>query len=987
MSRGSVIRSLLWILLGFFVLGALAGNFYPIGFRVDWNIPFQPLALHGMATGTDGFVPWNYANLGSPLFYPTLAPFLGFVTLLSYVIPANGLIVRLLIFVAIIGSAEAMFRLCRKITGSSTLETYAACVVAGVSFATGPFLFSKLSQGVLQESIGYMMLPIVANLFMSSTTGENKKRRVALAMLTGVCVALAAVQPQYAVLASLVFLAIGFYRFAVIETIATIGSAIAAELYAILPALGSLHEITRSFRGETPGHEVITWAPSLLDAIRQSGYVGSFDKAAVAYSGTTQLWHVCGYVLFVIALVGFVSRRILWSRLLALAICVTSLWAAMPRLYSPAYLFVIEHVPLAMMFRESYRFVALTALLESIGLALAIVWLLSINAKTLRRLVLVVTFLIVASFLWPNLVNTGLALMVIVALEIAFTGQPSSASERLVKTALLAPGLVIVLLEATPFNGYGLPSQVQYFVVPAASNKAYDLLASRRGGGRVLYLPFTLPMGPEGAPYVGTDPTISWPPKESFGNYLPAMMSKQFAESLYSGDDRETKMESNWLDLRYIDARSWIKNETFTNTAASRTGRFTPDLFSTADALKVARNIGFRRMKETTLASKEMLLSRKSAFPSRFTPEIPVIVVGGIDTAGKIYHSGEGVAFACQNGSSVLRKLVATGAPIAVDGTSITGLIAAFAAPRYVEQPGRDAVHVNADQGWASLGAWNSWWWLDESITNSPCHIALIAKINPHRLTLSRLAAHGEAHLLVDYWVGNTGGNLRISVGNTTVKLSERTARKTGRYRWANVLVHNSANEKVTLYAGEDGDAAVAEVALIPEAYYASELRRLRMVLDRTLIIHVMENKYKKANKFASRKTSVCTASIGLVANYYSRAVACSTILPKAHASSAKPFRQIGAATFSALGGGAGMYLLNTSFSPSWHFSSQRGVHFKANGYANGWVMSRGRKIRRTIWNQGQAMLALGEVISGTFVVFVIIMALTTLKDRDNAQG
>lgn len=983
----SIGRFALWAFLGVLALGALLSNIDPIGYRVDWNIPFQLSALHHMATGTDGFVPWNYANLGSPLFYPTLAPFLGIVSLLSYLFPSAGLIERLIVFAAVFGSAEAMYRLCLKVIGRVSPIAYGASIIAGMAFATGTFFFNKLSQGVLQESVGYAMLPIVANLFIRSMESSTRNRRIALAMMTGLAVAFAAVQPQYAVLAALVFMAIGLYHGAILETVVAALSAVAAELFAVLPAVASLHQLTKSFQGETPGKEVITWAPPLLDAIRQSGYAGNFDQAAIAYGGSIGFWYVCGFLLFAVALIGFMAHRTRWSRLLACALCGTVIWAAMPKLYAPLYQLMLDHVPLAMMFRESYRFVALTALLEPIGVALAILWISSLDSKLLLRCALAVAGLAGMLVYWLRPMALATVFGAVIATAFILERRPSTSRDQYLNFALGLSFAAIIIIGATPFAGYGLPSQVQYFVAPASSYSSYNLLARQPGGGRVLYLPFTLPMRPAGAPYAGTDPTISWAPKESFGNYMPSPISKRFAAALYNKNARETAMEADWLDLRYVDARYWIKGDTYQDSAAKRTGRFATDPFSTRGALNEIQKIGFRRMAVSFNKSKEVLFKRTTAFPSRFSPGVPTIVSAGLNTAAQIYKSGEVVAFTCQNSNRTLRTLINAGSPIVVEGASSSPIMVAFAASRYVAQPGRYAVHVNADQGWASLGTWNSWWWLKNSITGSPCDIAMVAHITSHRITLPGLAVDGNAQLLVEYWKGPTGGFLHVGLGKERFTLDERAPARVEGYHWAHITAQSSRSDQVTLSAGRSGDSAVAEVALIPTAVYSAEERQISRLLSRTRIIHVLRPSQAGSGKKRKRPASLCRVTVGLKSHNRPTTVRCGSVLGGNRLTRPTPFYRTGFTTYSVGAVGAGTFLLNTAFSPTWKINGAHSIHFVANGYSNGWLIPRGRNSPHEIWNQAALLLTIGELLSGAFVIFVVIITFVAMKETGNAAG
>lgn len=920
-------RLLLFAVIAILALGPHAFNMNPLGFRVDWNLPYDISAMHGMWRGTDGFTPWNYANTGTPLFYPTLAPFLLVVSALSYAVPVAGLVERILIVASMLLAQEGMFLLARRYAGQT-----ASAMLAAIAYGTGTFVFTKMSQGVIQEVVAYAVLPFVALAAERACDHETRAARYAYAALSGVCVLIASVQTQYAPLALTVVFAVCFVRKAwAVAAFATL-IAILCEAYAILPLTVSIGSSAQQFLQQSPFAEVVAWAPTLEEAVRQAGYVGRFAENSVNLAAGFGLWWVAGMASILFAIWGLTWKRDRRAKAYGALLACSVLFAAAPKLVPGVFEWLLLHVPLLSLFRETYHVESLVAFFESLGIAYFAA---SLNVRppsgAVRGALLIIVVLFAFAKVGADRALVGLVIGAAFLMWHLWRSASLALSQRLV-TALV----VAVVIIGSPFAGPGLASQVQNFSPPPESAQIGAALSDARGG-RVAYLPFLLPMHPAGTPFSGVDPMISWSPLPTFGNYVPTRIAKQFASALYSKDDAQAKMLADWLDIRFLDDRSWVEGLFAQNVPVARTGRFGPTAFSHAGASASFRRIGLHRISSGGDMDRLFRVSVAPSAEDRVIGASSLTVVDGtLKGAAEAYRPGSAVAFVDQNDGATLRKLLSAGAGLFVEGGNPLGLQLAFVDAKYRYAPGRYAFALSADQDWGNQNNWNSWWWLNHDYLSPAADVAVVSRANSHTLRFPPVAFNGAATIAVKYYAGHRSGNLAIAIGDRKWHTDALDASTKHGFRWFTATADVKTGDNLTVTNDADSDGVVANAAVIPSDAFAKASADLAAVL--------------KSTRHVGRTPSTLAghASVHVV-----------------------PMVDAGYDRYRTGNVAAGsVAILNTGYSPVWQ-SSGRAVHFTANGYANGWLeLSDSSSVE--IYPKTLMLLFLGTAISVLTVLSTI---------------
>jgi hypothetical protein len=1013
----SWIRLALFALIAVCAVGSVVMNGNPIGFRVDWNMPFQPEALHNLYRGTDGFTPWNYANGGTALFYPTLAPYLLLVSLLSKIGLAAGIVERVVIIGSLTAAAEGMFRLVRAITQR---RATVAGTAAAVSYVLGTFIFTKLSQGVLQEAVSYALLPFVPLAFIAACSARDVLKAAAYSALTGVLTAACAVQTQYGLLAmAIIFIFAARRRRAIAFAIACL-AAVTASAYAVIPLAFSLHLTTSQFALQTPLKEVVSWAPTIDQALRQAGYAGTFAEDATTATGTFKLWVCCGFALFAMALVGFASTKKISGYLSAALLVLIAVLAALPKIDFEIFDLVLRHVPAMFVFRESYRFVALLAFIESIGLAFFVEFVLQLGRRiSLSWLAIAVSLIIAGAFGATPFTPVGVIAVAIIG--VAFVVASSRMRSPLFQQTVAVTLIFLIMVGATPFLGAGFASQTQSFSPPASAYQAYSWLEHTHADARVLYLPFLIPMHPQGTPFSGVDPTISWSPLPSIGNYVPLRISKQFASALYSDDWQQAGMLANWLGFSYLDYRKWIAGEFYAAVPAARANRFPPAAFSSPSAMRVARRIGFALVANATTDDNEEVYDRRSP-PLNYMAQLDRVAVvdGDLTTAEAGYRPGDISVFANQNSGTALSQLVDKGAAVKVSGGVPYGLALSFVDRRYIHDGAVNATNLDADRGWGSQGAWNSWWWLDHKYMSATEDVALVARVNAHTLAFPGFHVPGRAVLLLKYFRGPNSTLLHVDFGRYHWDIHAYAPAQAAGYSWFVRPVFGHTADALSVTNAAHGDGVVARAALVPAEIFARARIAAGQVLSKARVTYVMDasgplevnstgtyivhSKCARAPTakidgspvvFLKRATAYVAAvdlSIGRHA-WKAALTTCPGIILESAAQSHAVSRvaaleRTGDASYAARPTGPSLLVLSTGFSTAWSLAGGSATHLTVNGYANGWLYApRGVGRRVEILCRSVVFLRFGIVISVLALLATAALLLVSHGIETHAKG
>lgn len=945
-------------------LGGLVFDGQPVGYRHDWNIPFFRDALQSMWHGTDGLTVWNAQQFGSVPFYPTLAPFLTLISALAYMGLPAGIIERIVMLGATFLSGYGMYTFMRTwgIDARSGL-------LAGVAYMTSPFLFTEMVKGILQDPVSYAAMPWAAWL-LHRAVRERGLRSTSLALAAGLAWGITATQIQYLAFDGLVLLTVTVATRGYRSFLVCLVGLVLADAYIVLPGAASIQAVVHGVHEVSSAGFVHLWSPPLLSAVRLTGCDCTFPEQAAKVRHLTTEWVLGGYLVFACAVFGLIVQRSRMAKATIVLLAVGLLLATGTSVLGPAYLWLITHVPAGVAFRESYKFTAVVAFAISVGV-----------------------------------------------------GYASSAFEVLRGHAIRWAGpaafsvVVSVALAGLPFLADGMETQVQRVAIPESALTNYMLLRHAQGGGRVAYLPMLVPMRPMGAEYPGIDPIISWPPRLSFGNYLSTHFSKIIASSFYHGSPEQLESLLRIGDIRYIEERHWLSDH-FAESTDARNVAFDRDVL---EGSGIPSNV--LRIPHETLRSdgSETLLRVPFSEQSGFYPLSSLVVsTGDMADAAAILDEGRIVAFASQlSASSKPIDLLRDATALQIVNGEDFDLVAAIVPPRFVITPGRFTTDINANAGWANMQDWNTWWWYRNAYVDALEDVAIAGPDVQDSLWVPLpKASRSKLRVFAKIFYGPNNGELRFVAGNWTRDIVTIDERSRGGFRWVDLGTLDAASADGQMkIVNRSGENVVASVVAAPEGVVQSARDRVAELVEQkptqgiltdfsregALTVTRTSRYYVKAlwrGFSASRGKDDVFVRIGGKLITLSRppgraegtreitlgpgrhpygvagwsgplvAVMLEPPLPSqsdhayARLQSTDDRRLVGRAN------GPSVLEYDAGYSPGWTLGAGVPIHFVANGFANGWIVSHSGPVQVRYSLEGVAML--GRIISGISLLTII---------------
>lgn len=902
--------------------GGLLSDGRPLGFRHDWNIPFFPQALQSMWNGTDGLTVWNEQQFGTPPFYPTLAPFQSIISLMSWLGIQAGAVDRVLIVGALLIAGWGFYAFARVQNFDRI-----ACTVAGIAYLSTPFIFTELCKGVLQGPISYACMPWVAYLFIRGS--QNPGRRIEFCYAAGFLWAVSSFQVQYIAFNGVVLLALAISHKRLLSFAWTVIAAAVTDAYFIVPAIPVFGDLAQGVKEVSSESFVALWSPNLLETLRLTGCNCTFPERAASARGLLPVWQALGYLFFALSGIGFVRNRVATARIFSVVFLVAVLLATGTSLLGDGYLWIIGHVPAGAAFRESFKFTAIVAFAEALGIA--------------------------------------------AALDYAFRALASHASW--LRIGVLAGCGVVVVGNGLPFFADGLETQIQRVAVPSSAARAFSFLRNRRGESRVAYLPMLVPMRPLGSAYPGIDPIISWPPRRSFGNYLSTPFSKAVASSLYHGDPSQARALLRWAGVRYIDERYWLKDEFALNTDAHNV-TFDAETFNGNGLSPTA--LGLRSPIKDYGSERVYDLGKQNVngvYPNRSL----VVATGDLSDAGLLSHAAPLVAFASQFAETAN----VAGAYDSIRGVVLVNghredIVMSFIGRQYLISPGRFAESVNANQGWGNFDDWNTWWWYRNEYIDNLGDTALAGPLAAGQLSFPLPASSGRMKLLIKAYVGPHNGSFGVTKNGKQFAVVHTLSRLGSGFRWFDLGWLQIGDRPATLgLRNKLGETAVASVAVVPAAELVAANAAASRVLANHLVGYALtrgsqiggvriaragsyhllaipsEGAIAKgtryptlqmgSRRFVSSGASVVNIPAGTVVKSDELGAGWDglLILPvqfNADRAQANPLDENSRARYKTSAPYGSVVVLGTNYSPNWTISGNS-VHLIINGFANGWIV------------------------------------------------
>lgn len=739
-------------------LGGLLFDSGALGYRHDWNIPFFPAAVQGMWNGTDGFTIWNQQQFGAPPFYPTLAPFQALVSALSFLGLSTGYIERTLIFAALALAGLGFYNLLRYIGINK-----AAATLGAIGYLGSSFMFTEISKGILQDPLSYAALPWVSFLFFR---GARTKRFVWF-WAAGVLWGITSFQVQYLVYNAIILGALTFELKALKGYVLSILALLLTDAYFLAPMLPQLVHLDAAVSEVSTAGFVHLWSPSVFSVIRLTGCNCTFPEQAVSARGVTMLW-IFGGSLFALFSTAGLLLNLRRARAYSLVFGLGLLLACGTSLLGPTYLWLIAHLPGGFALRESFKATALVAFGECAGFAMVVDYV--SNRKQLQRAV------------------------------------------------VFALSAAVVAVATLPFISDGLETQVQRVIVPSNAGAAFAFLAAQKGPGRMMYLPMLVPMLPKGARFPGIDPTISWPARPSFGNYLSTSYAKSIASCVY----QDLPVECGGLlaggGVRFIEQRHWLSEEyaSYTdaiNVPAAATALSAPSLPPGLRDLnpKLIRRFGTTEdVYEFTKYDTDRAVHLSDS----------AISTGDLSAIGVLRMLSPLVFYSSQiPSSSAPRELYRKVRRLIVVNGEKDQIPISLIDRQWVASPGRYVSQIDANAGWANLADWNTWWWYRDEYQQSLTDVALAAP-GAMRATIDIPLAKPpgkRAELILYVARGMHNGKLGIRLNHHVLSpIKTRLDNGRSRFQWVDLGTFTVPARPVLRIENLEGENAVGAVAFVP---------------------------------------------------------------------------------------------------------------------------------------------------------------------------
>ena len=784
--------ALLLVALALAEMGRLLFGHTIFAYRHDWNIPLFHDALIAMWHETDGFTIWNREQLGTPPFYPTLAPYLMLISALATLNLDAGSIERLILLGTLLLAGFGMRMLLRQLSFTAMPQ-----LAGAMFFMVTPYLFNQICTGVLADSLSYAMLPWAAALFTRSlktwkqSGSKLPSDGLIWAAAAGAVCAISSFHPVYLVLNLIIFaiLAIAFDSYG--SLFVALLAIVLSDAYLLLPLIPTAALQSNEILANAQRRVVYDLSPSFWEAIRLTGFKGYFAEAALG-ARTLRIWPAAGFLVAAGAAWALLRSRTRFGLTIGGAMLVLAVVASGTTLLGEAYYFVVSHLPVGPAFRESYRFTAVTAVLEAIGVAALFAWASALHNNRLR-----------------------------LALQISAFGA--------------------IAAVAGPFLLHGLASQIPTIVPPPIAQTAYVRLLREPGSSRMLYLPLLLPVSGGQREFLGIDPMIAWPPRASFGNYLPWPSLTAVASDLYHGDSDNLGAMLHALNVQYVDRRFWL-SERFGETAGSDGVGWDINKFTDDSAEKNLRPF----FKSALLRSpKEKIWSLNYASHDRAIGLDRLSFVSGSFAHAGLLESRRIVpSYLAQLADDALvPRMIARFPSVSLtvfDGAYFE-VYRALTPPQYLIQPGLLAPEINANLGWASLnGSWSSWWWYRDRYAQSLENIALSGPASRKTLRVPvRALPGGPVSIWIKAFGGPENGTLRVRAGalDSMVRMHAGVARSDASWFFVGTAPAPFSQLQITSVSGEN---AIAEIATLPKDVEAAVRQRAVALMSQAAVRNVL---------------------------------------------------------------------------------------------------------------------------------------------------
>lgn len=940
----------------------------PFDYRHDWNIPITNAALRGMWLGPDGFTTWNPDQFGSVPFYPTMAPYLALLSSLAAFGFQTGAVERILLFAILFGAAYAMRYFLREF-GASPL----GASIGGAAYVTTAYLFTEIAKGVLQGGLSYAAMPLIAAVFLHDD--PRKKWRIdRYALLTGLLWGLSSVQIQYLVVNGIMLGILAIATGRIPKLIQAFAAVLLTDAYFLLPLATELPIIHAALAEQSPTEFIYQISPSFWQALRLTGCGCTFPEQAASEQGILQFWPFAGFLwagtVVALALAARSRQAVIFLGLFLGGVVLMGGVAVL----GPLYPLIVEKIPGLYAFRESLNFGSL----PSFGAAGSLAFGISALHRYGRRV-------------WQ-----------------------------------LAIGIVAVvaLAYAMPFLLNGLSTQLAPLDPPNSASIADGYLRAHSGDERAMYLPMLVPMQPNGSPYTGIEPFVSWGPLATFGNYVPTQYSRVVAGSVYHTDVFDFPTYARLGNLKYVDVRSWL-TERFSDATDARNTSQDYNIFNVPTAMNSVLGAGGKLVADYGQDKiYELPFSEQNA---SYKGDGLLVVSGGFSALRVTSRLAPISALVAQQPQPVLEKLLARTHFLAIENGDSFDLAVANLPISFVQSAGKGAQATDANAGWGNTWYWNDWWWFRQEFIDTPEDIAISASQAHTNLIQTFLEPPGPAELWIKAYVGRTQGSMSVIDPNNGTHVVTTAARAEEGYRWfhvADVRIRHAQN--VVSLRGLTGENSVASIVLAPRGIVRAAEKTANTELSSHEIIDVVtfpsvtydfplrrdtytlrilaawkfpENG-RVAVSFAGKTYSVHVKK-GAVWSDIRLKVPADTSDRLAYVASPR-LRVAGIALFShqlryALqpinsrsltayksDRPANLFEIAQNYAPGWRSSNSADVHFVANGYANGWDSS--KPLPRSVYYEHLAP-TLGRIVSALFILTVILVwSLPAIRRGRNAR-
>jgi len=482
-----------------------------IGFLQDWMIPPYGDQMARMATSI--FDAWVSRNLGAAATYRSGDLVLVLYGLLSLLGANGGSVSKLLPAALLVIAGYSCHLLCRRL-GMPRTSAY----VVGTFYLCSPVVFNRVAAGQIGYLIAYAVAPAALYFFMRLLT-ENRARDFAICCL--LC-ALVSVQIQYAIMLSIVMLALAFTlsKMKGILRLTLVWTVVACvHAYWIVPMMLNTSLLRVSLASASQRWITYQSAP-IIDSLRMVGYLTRYFEISLSTSGLFLTWQVFSSCLLGLALLPVLFRGrskfvLMWTGLF-IAFGLLASGAEGPFGFAVLYLYVANALSIQSLFREVYHFSGVTALSFSVllGYAGQLAGELFSSASLGRLRPKVARASVFATFF----------LLILAGNPLLLTGN---------------------------YGGY-----LQTFDFGSSYQSLYNRFKDDPSDYRVLYLPMVGPIRFRNLVYSGWDPMITYSPKDSLGNAPDLPFIAYLGRSLYDEENTHLSALMGVASVRYVVLRS-----------------------------------------------------------------------------------------------------------------------------------------------------------------------------------------------------------------------------------------------------------------------------------------------------------------------------------------------------------------------------------------------------------------------------------------------